>query len=77
MADLIRKAAFETLMETDEYPSVAVKRTLVSHTEWDHRDGAFYAALVETEVAHQTTIDAIIAIKAKFLFFITSPFFSV
>ena len=65
MADLIRKAAFETLMETDEYPSVAVKRTLVSHTEWDHRDGAFYAALVETEVAHQTTIDAIIAAYSK------------
>ena len=65
MADLIRKAAFETLMETDEYPSVAVKRTLVSHPEWDHRDGAFYAALVETEVAHQTTIDAIIAAYSK------------
>ncbi len=65
MADLIRKAAFETLMETDEYPSVAVKRTLASHPEWDHRDGAFYTVLVETEVAHQTTIDAIISAYSK------------
>ncbi|MDD6551549.1 MAG: transcription antitermination factor NusB [Lachnospiraceae bacterium] len=65
MADLIRKAAFETLAASDEHPSVLVKRTLDEHQEWDHRDGAFYTALVETEVAHQTTIDAIIAAYSK------------
>lgn len=61
MADIIRKNALETLVQMGEHPSVEVKRTLEQHPEWNHRDGAFYAALVETAVSHLVTIDAVIA----------------
>ncbi|MQN01220.1 MAG: methyltransferase domain-containing protein [Lachnospiraceae bacterium] len=59
--DDIRKNALLTLEKTDEYRSAVVKRTLKERSDWDHRDGAFYTALVETETAHQSTIDAVIA----------------
>jgi 16S rRNA (cytosine967-C5)-methyltransferase len=61
MADIIRKNALETLLHMDEHPSAEVKRTLEKHPEWNHRDGAFYAALVETAVSRLITIDAVIA----------------
>lgn len=61
MADIIRKNALETLLHMDQHPSAEVKRTLEKHPEWSHRDGAFYAALVETAVSHLVTIDAVIA----------------
>lgn len=61
MADIIRKNALETLSHMGEHPSAEVKRTLKEHSEWSHRDGAFYAALVETAVGHLVTIDAVIA----------------
>lgn len=65
MADQIRKAALETLLEKNEYAVSQESETLEKHREWDHRDGAFYTALVETELAHQVTIDAIIAAYAS------------
>ncbi len=61
MADIIRKNALETLAGMGEHPSAQVKKTLERHTEWSHRDGAFYAALVETAVMNLVTIDSVIA----------------
>ena len=61
MADIIRKNALETLAGMGEHPSAEVKKTLERHPEWSHRDGAFYAALVETAVMNLVTIDSVIA----------------